>query len=44
MAELKTKLNDASVNDFLNAIKDEQVRQDCWTITEIRLVAIRKAR
>ena len=35
MAELKTKLNDASVGDFLNAIKDEQVRQDCWTITEI---------
>ncbi len=35
MAELKTKLNDASVNDFLNAINDEQVRQDCWTIAEI---------
>lgn len=35
MAELKTKLTDASVADFLNAIKDEQVRQDCWAITEI---------
>ena len=35
MAELKTKLTGASVADFLNAIKDEQVRQDCWTITEI---------
>jgi len=35
MAELKTKLNDASVDDFLNAIKDEQVRQDCRTIAEI---------
>src|SRR5581483_3595231 len=35
MAEPKTKLTDASVADFLNAIKDEQVRQDCWTITEI---------
>ena len=35
MAELKTKLNDASVNDFLNAIKDEQVRQDCWAIVEM---------
>ncbi len=35
MAELKTKLNDASVDDFLNAIKDEQVRQDCWAITEM---------
>jgi Domain of unknown function (DU1801) len=35
MAELKTKLNDASVDDFLNSIKDEQVREDCWTIVEI---------
>ena len=35
MAELKTKLNDASVDDFLNSIKDEQARQDCQTIAEI---------
>ena len=35
MAELKTKLNDASVDDFLNAVKDEQVRQDCRAITEM---------
>lgn len=35
MAELKTKLTDASVNDFLDSLKDEQVRQDCWAITEI---------
>lgn len=35
MAELKTKSNDASVDDFLNAIKDEQVRADCFTIVEI---------
>ena len=35
MAELKTKLNDASVDDFLNAIKDEQVRTDCWAIADI---------
>jgi hypothetical protein len=35
MAEIKTKLNDASVDDFLNSIKDEQVRQDCWAIVEI---------
>ncbi|MEK7834065.1 MAG: DUF1801 domain-containing protein [Acidobacteriota bacterium] len=35
MAELKTKLNEASVNDFLNAIKDEQIRQDCRAIAEI---------
>jgi hypothetical protein len=35
MAELKTKLNQASVDDFINAIQDEQVRQDCWTIVDI---------
>jgi hypothetical protein len=35
MAEPKTKLTNASVADFLNAIKDEQVRKDCWTIAEI---------
>ena len=35
MAELKTKRNDASVDDFLDAIKDEQVRQDCRAIADI---------
>ena len=35
MAELKTKKNDASVEDFLNGINDDQVRKDCWTIVEI---------
>lgn len=35
MAELKTKLNDASVDEFLDSIKDEQVRQDCRTIAGI---------
>lgn len=35
MADPKTKLNDASVADFLNAIKDEQIRQDCWAIVEM---------
>src|SRR5215475_13348422 len=35
MAELKTKRNEASVDDFLNAIKDEQVREDCRTIADI---------
>ena len=35
MAELKTKRTDASVDDFLNSIKDDQVRQDCWTIAEM---------
>jgi hypothetical protein len=35
MAELKTKRNDASVGDFLDAIKDEQVRKDCLAIADI---------
>jgi hypothetical protein len=35
MAELKTKLNDASVADFINSVPDEQTRQDCWKIIEI---------
>ena len=35
MAELKTKLNDASVDDFLNAIQDDQVRADCRVIADI---------
>ena len=35
MAELKTKVNNASVADFLNAIPDAQVRQDCWTIANL---------
>jgi hypothetical protein len=32
MAELKTKKNDASVEDFLNRIADENVRADCRKI------------
>jgi hypothetical protein len=35
MAEPKTKLTDLPVSDFLNAIPDAQIRQDCWTIVEI---------
>jgi hypothetical protein len=35
MAELKTKRNDASVDDFLDSIKDEQVRKDCQAIADI---------
>ena len=34
-AELKTKLNDASVEDFLNTIEDEQKRRDCFEIMKI---------
>jgi hypothetical protein len=35
MAELKTKKTEASVEDFLNTIKDEQTRQDCLEISKI---------
>jgi hypothetical protein len=32
MAELKTKLNNASVDKFLKTVKDEQTRADCYQI------------
>jgi uncharacterized protein DUF1801 len=35
MAELKTKLNDASVEKFLNSIPDEQKRNDSFTIVKL---------
>jgi hypothetical protein len=35
MPEAKTKLNDASVSDFLNKIPDQQLRSDCHTLVEI---------
>ena len=35
MAELKTKLNDASVTDFLNRIADEQKRKDCFEVLKM---------
>lgn len=35
MAQLKTQLTDASVDAFLESIKDEQVRQDCRTLSDI---------
>jgi hypothetical protein len=34
-AELKTKKTDASVEDFLNAIADEQRRADCFAVVEM---------
>ena len=33
--ELKTKKNDASVEDFLNIIEDEQKRKDCFEIAKM---------
>jgi hypothetical protein len=35
MAELKTKRNSASVDDFLDSIKDEQVRNDCRVLVDV---------
>ena len=35
MAELKTRVTDASVSKFLDAITDDQLRQDCWTLVDL---------
>jgi hypothetical protein len=35
MAEPKTKANELPVADFIDAIPDAQIRQDCWSIVEI---------
>lgn len=35
MAELKTKLNDDSVKDFLNAVEDEQKREDSFKLLKM---------
>jgi Domain of unknown function (DU1801) len=35
MAENKTKITEASVDDFLDSIKDEQVRNDCRAIADL---------
>jgi hypothetical protein len=34
-AELKTKVNDESVEGFLNSVADEQKREDCFEILEL---------
>lgn len=33
--ELKTKLNDASVDAFLNTVSDEEIRADCFEIAKM---------
>jgi hypothetical protein len=35
MAELKTKVNNASVKDFLNGVQDKQKREDCFAIAKL---------
>ncbi len=42
MAEMKTRKNDASVEDFLNKIKDEERRKDCFEIVKIMKQATKK--
>lgn len=34
-AELKTKANEASVEEFINSVTDEQKRKDCFEILEM---------
>lgn len=43
MAELKTKQNDLSVQDFLNSVEDERRRADCYKILEIMQEATQAA-
>jgi hypothetical protein len=35
MAEIKTKLTNASIDKFLQGVKDEQTRADCYQILEM---------
>lgn len=35
MAEIKTKVNEASVEEFLSKVEDEQKRKDCFEIVKI---------
>ena len=35
MAELKTKLTETSVEDFLNTVADEKKRKDCFEIVKL---------
>ena len=39
-AKLKTEKTQASVKDFLNSVKDEQRRKDCFTIRDMMEKAI----
>lgn len=39
VAELKTQMNNASVEEFLNSIADEQRREDCFRLLKIMKTA-----
>ena len=41
MAELKTQKTEASVENFLNKIKDEDIRRDCFEIAKMMKQATR---
>ena len=41
-AEIKTKENEASVEDFLNSVKDEKKREDSFTILQLMKKATKK--
>jgi len=43
MAEIKTKQNSASVEDFINSITDEQKRKDSFVLLEMMKKAIGEA-
>lgn len=43
MSELKTKVTDASVEDFLNSVENEQARKDCFEISKM-MEAVTKAK
>ena len=42
MAEIQTKLNDASVEDFLNKVENEQKRKDSFEIIKMMQQATKK--
>ena len=42
MAELKTKRNTASVEEFLNNVADEQRREDCFRLLKIMKTATKE--
>ncbi|HEU5165648.1 MAG TPA: DUF1801 domain-containing protein [Chitinophagaceae bacterium] len=35
MSELKTQVNNASVEEFIGAVKDEEIRSDCLTLLDL---------
>ena len=42
MAEMKTKQTEASVEDFLNLIEDNQKREDCFEIVKMMKLVTKK--